>query len=411
MDKYPVSISLEEAVEWMMVHSGQTGTETIKTKDAGFRVLAEDIIADEDIPPFDRSPYDGYAVRSADAGNASWDNPVELQIIEEIPAGKFPEKVIYEGTASKILTGAPIPEGADAVIPYEKTIFDAHTVKICVSASPGKNIARKGEDIAKGSVVVKKGTLVNASVMAQMASLGYDEVKVYKKLNIGVLCTGSELVGIGEKLCPGQIRNSNGYMVGCSILENHMQPMDLGMCADDASVIAGKLRENIENCDCFVTTGGASVGDYDVMKEAIELAGGQILFWKMRMKPGAAAVGGVIDGKPVFALSGNPGAAAVALHMLALPVMRKMSGLSHFYPLRIQVKLLNDFHKKNPTRRFLRGRMVIKNGEAYFVTLPKQENGMTTAMRECSLFGEIPAGVEEVPEGTIIFAYDLEHFR
>ena len=189
-----------------------------------------------------------------------------------------------------------------------------------------------------------------------------------------------------------------------------MVPVDLGTCVDDADVIAAGLKEGLKDCDCFITTGGASVGDYDVMKEAIERCGGEVLFWKIRMKPGSAVVGGMIDGKPVFALSGNPGAAAVTLHLLALPIMRRMMGMNAYYPSRIQVKLLDGFYKKSPNRRMLRGRLVIKNGEAYFVVSPKQENGMTTAMRECSLFGEIPAGTPFVDEGTIIFAYDLEHF-
>lgn len=406
---YPVNVSLEEAVELLLIHSKRLETENVLSKAALNRILAENVTAVENIPPFDKSPYDGYAMRSEDTAKASKDCPVTLKIIEEIPAGKYPEQCVTKGCASKILTGAPVPEGADTVIPYEKTVFDEKTVRIFSPMKAGQNVVRKGEDICCGDVAVRPGTKISPAMMAQMAGLGYDKVKVYRRLKAGVLCTGSELAEITAPLTAGKIRNTNGHMIFGYLQEIGAVPEDLGTCCDDAEEIAEALRQGIRENDCIVTTGGASVGDYDVMRDAIALAGGRILFWKVKVKPGSAVVGGLIDGKPVFALSGNPGAASLAMQMLALPVMRRMMGMKDFYPNRIQVKLLEDYVNKSPNRRLLGGKMIIKNGEAYFAASAKQKSGMTSASRECPLIAQIPAGVS-VMAGTIIFAYDLEHF-
>jgi len=410
MNEYLRHISLEEAVELMRTVTKRKDTEEIKLQEAWQRVLAIDVTARENVPPFDKSPYDGYAVRSCDTQAASESRPVCLKIIEEIPAGSYPEKKAEPGCAFKILTGAPVPEGADAVIPYEKTVFDDREVRIPVPLASGENIIRAGEDIRCGDIVVKNGTRITTPVLTQLAALGRGTVKAYQVPSAGILCTGSELAGMDEVLAPGKIRNSNGFMLEGYLRDAGICPVSLGCCQDDAGEIAAVIRQHIESCDCLITTGGASVGDYDVMKEAIELAGGQILFWKIRMKPGSAVVGGLVGGRPVFALSGNPGAAAVTLQLLVLPLLRWMAGERAWYPRRIQVRLLEDFTKKSPNRRILRGRMVVKNGEAYFALSGRQASGMTSAMRQCQLLGEIAAGTEALEAGTIIFAYDLEHF-
>ncbi len=411
MGDYPMNVSLEEALEYMMAGVRPVGTERVDIRDAWRRVLSEDIKAKENMPPFDRSPYDGYALRSEDTAGATGERPVTLSVIEEIPAGRAPKEPVGAGCAAKIMTGAPMPEGADAVIPFEQTVFDEGSVTVFAPVRAGTNVVRAGEDIAAGDTVLRKGLLLEAAEMAQASGLGCDRLEVYRQICAGILCSGSELTDVGEPLAPGKIRNSNGYMLAGYLRAAGAGVRDLGMADDDAAGIAKCLRTNIDRCDALITTGGASVGDYDVMREAIEMAGGSILFWRIRMKPGSAAVCGMLNGKPVFALSGNPGAAAVTLQLLVLPVLRRMMGLVAVYPQRLQVRMLGDFVKPSPIRRLLRGRLVIKNGEAYFAASEKQSNGMTSAMRGCTLLAEIPAGTREVREGTIIFAYDLEHFR
>lgn len=408
---YALNVSLEEGTELVLseVMHMQTGTEDVPLGEAFVRAAAKDVFAGENIPPFDKSAYDGFAFKSEDTLSASEDHPARFKVMEEIPAGSWPTYRIESGCASKILTGAPIPEGADAVIAYEQTNIAGQILEVSRVCAPDSNIIHAGEDVHTGELVLGKGKTLCASDIAQLAGLGLPSVTVHKKLKVGILSTGSELVGINEPLEPGKIRNTNEYLLSCELLKAHMVPHSFGCVRDDAEAIAERMKSSLDSCDCLITTGGASVGDYDVMKEAVVLAGGRMLFWRLRMKPGAAAAAAMLNGKPVFILSGNSAAAAVTFHMLALPALRKMAGYKDIYPRRIQVKLLEDFSRPNPNRRFVRGRMIIKNGEAFFEAGNKQGNSMVSSMSGCELLAEIPAGMTHVDAGEILFAWDLEH--
>ena len=411
MNTYPVGVSLEEAFELICgeIMHVQMDTEWVDTLEAAGQVAAQDIVSEENIPAFDKSPYDGYAFRSSDTVGASREQPVRLKILEEVPAGSWPKYEVHSGEAVKILTGAPIPAGADAVIPYEKTRFTKDYVEIMQMCTSDSNVIHAGEDIGIGDVVIKKGDVFSASDIAMLAGLGISKLPVRKKIKTAILCTGSELIDIDEQPGNGKIRNTNYYLLAGELLEQHMLPVNEGMTEDNPKRIAKKLQEALTHCDCVITTGGASVGDYDVMKEAAELAGGRLLFWKLRMKPGSAAAAAIIQGKPVFILSGNPAAAAVTFHMLVLPILRRMSGYRCIYPRRYQVRMLETFKKASPNRRFVRGRMIIKNGEVYFAAGNKQGNNMVSSMSECELFADIPAGSGSIPEGELVFAWDLKH--
>lgn len=409
MPDYPIGLPLEAARELMLHSVKKVDTEKVSSMELWQRVLAEDAIASENIPPFDKSPYDGYAFKAEDICQASETDKVTLRIIGEIPAGSDPVLEITTGTAAKIFTGAPIPKGADTVIPYEKTEFTNDTVTFSKPAGSGRNIITAGEDIAKGDLCAKKGERITTTVMSQLAGLGFGEVLVYKKLKVAYFCTGSELVSANEALKPGKIRNTNDHMLMGYFLEEGISPCYMGVVKDEVVLVAEKLKVAACEADCVITTGGASVGDYDVMREAILLAGGEVLFWKVKMKPGSAVVGGLVEGKPVFCLSGNPGAAATTLQLLAMPVLRYMMGMTATMPAKIQVRMLHDFNKKSPNRRIIRGRLVVKNGMAYFLETAKQANGMTSAMRDLQVCVDVPAGTDCIEADTICFAYDLEH--
>lgn len=411
MNTYPVGVSLEEAFELIFgeIMNYRTEAEAVDVLEAVGRIAAENIISKENIPAFDKSPYDGYAFKSSDTKDASQVQPVRLKILEEIPAGSWPKYEVHSGEASKILTGAPVPEGADAVIPYENTHFTDTYVDIMQPYKSDCNVIHAGEDIGVGDIVICRGQVMDASNAAMLAGLGISKIPVQKKLKTAILCTGSELIDIDEQPGNGKIRNTNYYLLAGELLEQHMLPVNEGMTEDNPKRIAKKLQEALAHCDCVITTGGASVGDYDVMKEAAELAGGRLLFWKIRMKPGSAAATAIIQGKPVFILSGNPAAAAVTFHMLVLPILRRMSGYRCIYPRRYQVRMLETFKKASPNRRFVRGRMIIKNGEVYFAAGNKQGNNMVSSMSECELFADIPAGSGSIPEGELVFAWDLKH--
>lgn len=404
------NVSYEEALELMTAIAPVCESEAVPVEACAGRVLAEDVFAEEAIPPFDRSPYDGYAVKARDTEDASAKSPVRLTITEEIPAGSFPERRIRSGYAAKILTGAPLPEGADAVVKFEDTDFTADWVDIKSPISPGTNVIKAGEDVGLGEKLMEKGARITPPMAGAIAGTGAEAVSVYKRPCAGILCTGDELLSSGEALTPGKIRNTSYYMLAGYLNSFGIETVNLGIAGDRPEEIAGKLTDGLERCDCILTTGGASVGDYDVIKEAIALAGGTILFWKLRIKPGGSMVYARAGSKPVFALSGNPGAAAVALHLTVLPAIRKMAGLKEICPKRIQVKLLGDYNRPSPVRRMLKGRMIVKNGEAYFLPSVRQGSGIMTAMDGCQLIADIQAGTQSLLEGTLLFAYDLEHF-
>ncbi|MGI6007837.1 MAG: gephyrin-like molybdotransferase Glp [Ruminococcus sp.] len=402
---YPERVELEEGLKLLLECGQQTETEKVPAAEADRRVLAEDIISRENIPPFDRSPYDGYALIASDTVNASKENPVILSVIEEIPAGYAPAHEIKPGQAVKILTGAPVPAGATAIVKFEDTEYTKQTVTVFSPCKEGSNIVSAGEDVAAGELVVEKGRQLSPALVGLLAGLGYEEVSVYRRLRAALLSTGDELIPIGEELKPGKIRNSSIYTLAAYLQQWNVQTTVLGIEKDRAFSIAEKIRQGIASCDVMITTGGVSVGDYDMVMEALKILGARVLFWKVKMKPGMAFVGAVYQGKPILALSGNPSAAAVSLFMLGKPLLQKMSGIKNYNTEEIQVRMLEDFPKKSPSRRFLPGTLEILDGEAWIRFAKKQGNGMLNPMRNCEILGEIKAGSPPMNKGSMIRAY------
>ncbi|MGI6011079.1 MAG: gephyrin-like molybdotransferase Glp [Ruminococcus sp.] len=402
---YPERVELEEGLNLLLQQGRKMDTEKVPVAEADGRVLAEDIISRESIPPFDRSPYDGYALIAADTVCASKENPVTLSVIEEVPAGYAPVHELNPGQAVKILTGAPVPSGATAIVKYEDTQFTDTAVSIFAPCREGSNIVLAGEDVKEGELVVEKGRQLSPALVGLMAGLGYEKVSVYRPLTAALLSTGDELIPIGEKLKPGKIRNSSIYMIASYLQRWQVKTSVLGIEKDRAEQIAGKIKEGLAGHDLMITTGGVSVGDYDMVLEALKILKADILFWKVKMKPGMAFVGAVWEGKPILALSGNPSAAAVSLFMLGRPLIRKMSGRKEYRTEEIQVRMMEDFPKKSPSRRFLPGTLEIIEGEAWIRFAKKQGNGMLNPMRDCEILGEIEAGSPPMKRGSIIRAY------
>ncbi|MCF0142990.1 MAG: molybdopterin molybdotransferase MoeA, partial [Parasporobacterium sp.] len=300
------------------------GTERVPLELCGGRVLAEDLKAIDNVPPFDRSPYDGYAFRSEDILAASKENPVTLTIIEEVPAGAVPTKTVTEGTATKILTGAPIPEGADAVINYEVTEFTDTEVKFFAPVASGQNIIRAGDDVKKGTVLAEAGTVIDAGLAGSLAAQHVREPLVYKKPRIGIISTGDEVVEPGEDLAPGKIINSNRYTLTAALQKIGCEAVYMGVAGDKAETIAHVMTEGLKEFDAIVSTGGVSVGDYDLTPAAMELAGMEIMARGVDLKPGQACAYGAKDGKVAFGFSGNPVAAVAGFYIVALPAFKKL---------------------------------------------------------------------------------------
>ena len=407
MASYPILLSLEEGRERILQRTAPLGCESVSLEEADGRVLAEDVISTEDLPPFPRSPYDGYALRAEDTREASEKQGVTLRIVEEIPAGHAPQKALTSGCAAKILTGAPIPFGADAVVKFEDTTFDAQTVTVYTPCRSGENIVPAGEDLRRGETVLRRGTLLRGAALGLLAGLGRSECLVYHRPLVELISTGDELVGVEQTPGPGQIRNSSVYALASYARRCGALTRCAGIVPDQTECIAAAVARAAGRADLVLTTGGVSVGDYDRLRAALEHLGAEILFWKLRIKPGAAFLAAVYQGTLLLGLSGNPSAAAVAFFLLGIPALRRIGGWEKAELEKIRVRMGGAFAKKSPNRRFLPGRLEMCGGAAYLAVAERQGNGMLHPLLECDLLGELPAGSAPMEKGSEIDAYRL----
>ncbi|MGN0776783.1 MAG: gephyrin-like molybdotransferase Glp [Candidatus Ventricola sp.] len=383
------------------------GTERAALHACAGRVLAQDLIAAENIPPFDRSPYDGYAFRSQDTQDASKAHPVTLAILEEVPAGAVPAKTVTAGTATKILTGAPIPPGADCVCMYEKTAFTKETVTLFAPMHPGDNVVRAGEDVKKGAELARRGDVIDTGIAGTLCAQGEAFPQVYRRLRVGIVSTGNEVVEADAALMPGKIRNSNRHALETALIREGMEPVYLGLAGDDTDNIARLIEQGLFSCDAVLLTGGVSVGDYDLTPAAMESAGVPVLVRGVDLKPGMACAYGVKGGRPVCALSGNPASALTNFYCIALPVLRKLAGRNDPIPPEITVTLKNGFRKKSPGTRVLRGRLDLSDGTVRMVLPDDQGNVVLSSTIGCNVMAIVPAGSGALPEGTVLKGFVL----
>lgn len=402
------NISLEEARHLLLANCSLPRVEEIYFRDALGRVLGEDLVAKENVPPFSRSPYDGYAFRAADTVTATADRPVLLEVIEEVPAGHAPQAKLGEGQAVKILTGAPIPEGADVVEKFEVTTRQGNQVAVYASYRSGTNIIPAGEDVAEGDIVAYRGQVVDPPIVGLMAALGMVKVPVYQRPQIAIISTGDELLEVGEPLQPGKIRNSNSHTLAAYCTELGGDPIVLRTPKDRVEEIGTAIQSGLEQSQMVITTGGVSVGDYDLVHEALKYIGAEILYWQIDIKPGSPTLAAVKDGKVILGLSGNPASAMVVFQLLGFPYIRKLTGRSNYMLPEIQVTLKEDFRKASPARRFLRGRLIYERDRIYMESTGDQGNGILHSMIGCDVLAEIPAGSGPVSAESTLKAYLLK---
>jgi len=309
------------------------------------RMLAEDVVSDMYVPPLDCSAMDGYAVISSDICAASKDSPVVLEVIDEIPAGSMPRYTVEAGKASRIMTGAPVPEGADSVLMVEKTACEGKRLCVYKPTKKGENVRKSGEDLQKGSVVLRRGTLIRPAEVAILASVGKSMVPVIRKPRVSVLATGDELVEITKTPTGGKIRNSNSYMI-CSLLDKYgCQFIDMGIVKDDMDSLREAVKRGLLS-DVLITTGGVSVGDYDFVKEVMEELGVQIIFNSIKVKPGKPTTFGVYKDCLVFGLPGYPVASFSSFELFVRPVILGLAGRGMHERRNIEAVIEHDFKKK-----------------------------------------------------------------
>ena len=384
------------------------GTERVPLAACADRVLARELVATSDVPPFDRSPFDGYVLRAADSLGASKENPVTLRIMEEIPASCVPKHTLGAGQASKILTGAPIPLGGDAVIPFERTEFTASTVTLFKALRPGENIVRKGEDIRQGALLSPCGQRIDAGLMGSLAGQNIAEPLVYRRVRIGILSTGSELIELGHDLPLGKIHDTNRYSMAALVGGLGAEPVLYGSVPDNVEAIAEAMEQALSECDALITTGGVSVGDYDLTPRAMERIGARILVHGVDLKPGMACCYAVRDGKLLCGLSGNPASSITNFYVVALPALRRLCGRRDCETREFPVTLAERFGKPSPANRLLRGYSDFSSGTIKLRLSSGQGNVMISSLIACDLAAIVPAGSGPIEAGSILQGFFLD---
>ncbi|HEX5565059.1 MAG TPA: gephyrin-like molybdotransferase Glp [Sporosarcina sp.] len=392
-------IPVAEAVRLVMGHAAPLETEMIDLEQAYGRVLAEPIIAKHDVPPFDRSPYDGFAIRSLDSKGAAGDNRVSLTVIGEIGAGYIGDKPIGEKEAYRIMTGAKIPDNADAVVMLEQTVETDEGFTLRKPFEAGENISYKGEDAKEGELLIEAGSLIHPGTVALLATFGYAEVKVAKRPVAGILSTGTELLDVADELEPGKIRNSNGPMIRAQLKRMGIDYKSYGMAADDLDACTSIVEKAIAETDLLITTGGVSVGDYDYLPAIYERLGAKVLFNKVAMRPGSVTTVAVLGDKLLFGLSGNPSACFTGFELFTRPAILAMMGGTAPYMPRMTAKLGEDFTKPNPFTRFIRATWTFTDGGIEAVPAGFNKSNAVSSIARGNCLIVLPSGTRGYAEG------------
>lgn len=396
-------LKVNEALSMLMKFCGEPQAEMVSLEQSDGRFLAEELVADYDIPPFDRSPYDGFAVRAEDTENATTHSPRILRVIGEIGAGSvFPDEVQAAETV-RIMTGAQIPTGCNAVIMLEavkEVTLDGHPhIYVRRPMKENTNISFAGEDTKKGTIMAYKGQFINPGIIALLATFGYEKVAVSVKPKVGVIVTGSELLDVSAPLEPGKIRNSNGYMICSQINRSGAEPVYYGKLNDQFNDCLHKITAVFAEVDILITTGGASVGDYDYMPAIFKEMGANVLFNKVAMRPGSVTTVAEKSGKLLFALSGNPSACYVGFELFARPIIRKLLYFKQPFLKRTTAILGTDFPKKNPFDRFVRSKLTFENGQLIATPAGLDKSGVVSSLVEANAFIILNAGTSGYKKG------------
>ncbi|MFC5703804.1 gephyrin-like molybdotransferase Glp [Cohnella faecalis] len=407
------TIQPEEAQRILLERAVPLENEIVSLSDAWGRRLAEDVHATEPFPPFRRSGMDGYAVRTEDLLLATPDEPAILSVVEAIPCGAVPARRIAKGQAARIMTGGMVPDGADAVVMLEMTRpategGDGSLVAIAHPIPAGRNVADVGCEMSAGQKLLTAGQVVLAGESALLAACGFARVPVVCKPKVAILSTGSELLEVDEPLQPGRIRNSNSIMLEALVKQAGAEPVVLGRVPDDVHAAQALVERGLAEADLMLTTGGVSVGDYDIMVDLLARWDGRTLFNKVAMRPGSpttAAESG--EGRLLLALSGNPGACFVGFHLFALPVIRTMLGSSEPLPERFEARLAESFPKVNAYTRFIRSRTEISRGTLYVRPTGDDKSSLMTTIVGADCLIVIPPTKEGFAQGELVEAIRL----
>lgn len=404
-------LSTGEASAHMLAGLRPTTEEAVELRDSSGRVLARDVISPVSLPPWDNASMDGFAVRASDIRGASATSPVRLQVVETIAAGARSGHALGEGVAMRIMTGAPVPRGADSVVRVEDTHGDAELVEIRDDRDAGANIRMTGEDVRAGAVVMRAGTVLGPAHVGVLASVGCATPFVRRRPRVAILATGDELVPVGgfdEVLAGDRIVSSNSYSLEAAVRAAGGEPVPLGIARDDPDSLAEWLR-SAEGCDLILTSGGVSVGDFDYTREVVARLGGQLSLWRVRMRPGAPLGFGTLFGAPWLGLPGNPVSALVTFELFGRPLLRTLAGVVRPHRRTVTVALDEEVILRAPLTHFLRCVLVDgADGSLRARLTGAQSSGMLTSMSTADALLIVPPEPATVPAGSTLRAIPLD---
>ncbi len=393
-----MAFSVHEASDRILADIRPLEIEHVPLRDALGRVLAEDVRSPIEHPPWDNSSMDGYAVRAADVASASASSPIVLPVLETVRAGQRPSRPLDSGAAIRVMTGAPVPDGADTVIRVEDTDGGETHVEIRDARDAGRNVRPRGEDLRIGAVAVERGVAIDAAKLGVLASVGCAHVPVHRRPRVAVLASGDELVDVDafdSVLRGDRIVSSNSYTLGAAVLAAGGDVVDLGIVADDPNAYRERI-EGARGCDLLVTSGGVSVGAYDFTKDVLRSLGAELQLWRIRMRPGAPLGFGMLGGMPWIGLPGNPVSAMVTFELFARPLIRRQRGETKIFRRTIEAVAGEAITIGAPLTHFLRG-VVDWTSDGPVVTLTgPQGSGLLTSMARANALIVVP------PERTMI---------
>lgn len=401
-------LSVEEALERILSEIHPLPAIQVPLAEAVGLVLAEDVIAHEDMPPFANSAMDGFALRSQDSQPRDG-QPPRLRVTGSVAAGYVAEHAVEAGTAMRIMTGAPVPPGADAVIQIELTNYDGPQstwVEVLQAVAPGNNVRPAGEDMRSGQTILRRGSEIGPWEIGILATLGKAMVPVMRKPRVAILGTGDEVIEIDQPLAPGKIRNSNSYLLEAAVRHAGAQPIRLGVARDTVESLREKFSQAMDS-DLILTSGGVSVGDFDLVKN-IMAEQGEINFWRINMRPGKPVAFGHIGSTPLLGLPGNPVSAAVTFELFGRPVLRKMAGHTRLSRPQVEVVVEDGIHERASRRHYVRAHVEWRDGRFVAHTTGNQGSNIMTSLLNANALVIVPEGGVEIKAGETAQALMLD---
>jgi molybdopterin molybdotransferase len=391
-------LAVEEAQQQVLAEVAVLGTENVAFTDAAGRVLREDVLSSHDVPQDDNTAMDGYAVRADDIANA----PVQLRVIEDLPAGTVATKKLEPGTAIRIMTGALLPENADTIAHVEITDAGSDVVTVHSALKKGTNVRYRGEDMKAGDIVLRAGQPLGAAEIGVLAGVQKTIIRVGRRPVVAIISTGDEIVEVDQPRPFGKVVNSNSYSLAALVRDAGAVPRMIGIVEDTLAATMAAI-ESAAQSDFIISTGGVSVGAYDYVKDALDASGAETKFWQVAMKPGKPVVLSRVRDRLYFGLPGNPVSCMVSFHLFVAPSLRKAMGqTADLLPPVVRTRVSAALKSRGDRRNYLRVRVVAENGELVSHPMASQGSGVSTSMVQANGLAIADTGVTRIEAGSIV---------